>query len=438
MAGQPRPATPVRRPRPRGQVPGNSDDDVRPPAVLTRPPSSCSAAAMDGVSTTAPIPARLPGRRASPRSATSAFDDVELEVDPAHRRSTDGGDGDSSLPIWLRGDSHAPSRQGSEVGVVDDALFGLECSRSNDDHRKTKRLQSEVQRLTERLKEASGCNSSDGLPAFTLDEVELGDQIAQGGFAIVHRARWRCTPCAVKKIFDPVITAELREDFDNEVRMLSRLRHPNVVTMMAICRQPPALSVIFELMGGPSFFEMLHSVGRPRDTELAVTLPIVGQVALALGFLHASLVVHRDIKPHNVLLSVACPPVAKICDFGIARMKSEICTGTMQWAGTPPYMAPELFAKVRYSEAVDVFAFGVLLWEALAVDLPHANLEAHDIIEKVKRDGASLAVDHAWPRLLRELLRRLLAVSADQRPSMEEASRVIAQIEAELFKADQA
>merc|ERR1719456_760454 len=97
------------------------------------------------------------------------------------------------------------------------------------------------------------------------------------------------------------------------------------------------------------------------------------------------LVVHRDVKSHNVLLSEEGGPCAKLCDFGLARLQSELCTGTMQWAGTATYMAPELFAKRRYSEAVDTFAFGVLTWEAAAGEIPHANLEAEDIYRRVKQ-----------------------------------------------------
>merc|ERR1719216_421286 len=97
----------------------------------------------------------------------------------------------------------------------------------------------------------------DGLPKFVLDEVDLGCQVAQGGFSSVHHATWHSTPCAIKKIFDPVITEELRSEFENEVRMLRRLRHPNVVTLMAVCRKPPALSFLTEFVGGGTLFDLL-------------------------------------------------------------------------------------------------------------------------------------------------------------------------------------
>merc|ERR1712157_710289 len=98
----------------------------------------------------------------------------------------------------------------------------------------------------------------------------------------------------------------------------------------------------------------------------------------------------------------------------VAYMHSELCTGTMQWAGTACYMAPELFAKKKYSEAVDVFAYGVMLWETMPTEIPHANIEPADIAHKVhKKDGAGLPVAHGWPKSLKDLLRTAMAVQAD-------------------------
>mmetsp|Transcript_55836 Transcript_55836/g.173088 ORF Transcript_55836/g.173088 Transcript_55836/m.173088 type:complete len:378 (-) Transcript_55836:96-1229(-) len=293
--------------------------------------------------------------------------------------------------------------------------------------RKAKRLQQEIQRLTQRLKEAELFSGEDeGLPTFKPEEVSVGSQIAQGGFASVHHATWRCTPCAMKKIFDPVITAELKADFENEVRMLRRLRHPNIVTLMAVCRTPPSLSFLTEFIDGGSLFEMLHGhvqAGGSGCERSNATLPhVLQQAASALAYMHATDTVHRDVKSHNVLLcGQGARPHTKLCDFGLARLKSELCSGTMQWAGTAPYMALELFEKRRYTEAVDVFAFGVLVWEAAAGDIPHANLEAAEILERVRhRDCAGLAVPRSWPGALKALLRATLGAKQEERPCMAE------------------
>lgn len=298
-----------------------------------------------------------------------------------------------------------------------------------------KRLQQEIQLLAQRLKEAELYSSQDdGVPIFLLDEVEVGCQIAQGGFSSVHHAVWRSTPCALKKIFDPVITSELRAEFENEVRMLRRLRHPNVITLMSVCRQPPALSILTEYVGGGSLFELLHSPPQARardapDCEPACLLPVIHQSGAALAFLHSMFVVHRDVKSHNVLLTPGLHPVAKLCDFGLARTKSELGTGTMQWAGTASYMAPELFAKKKYSEAVDVFAFGVMLWETVSTEIPHANLEAVDIAHRVQlKDGAGLPIVHSWPKSFKALLKTTLAVQAEDRPTMVATVEQLAQV----------
>lgn len=381
--------------------------------------------------------------------------------EPLHNRSWDrelgfGANGGASSPPLgsvLRGRGHcndmAPPRPGAG-GARDgsrrrshatESMFGSEPAEASSpgrqgscapgDDRKAKRLQQEVQRLQQRLQECELFSAQDdGLPRFVLDEVELGSQIAQGGFSSVHRAVWHGTPCAIKKIFDPVITEELRAEFENEVRMLRRLRHPHVVTLMAVCRVPPALSILTEFVEGGSVFELLHcrrhpsaQARRPERDPWAI-LPLVRQAANALAYMHAMLVVHRDVKTQNVLLTAGSCPSAKLCDFGLARMRSELGTGAMQWAGTAQYMAPELFAKRRYTESVDVFAFGVMVWEVVASEIPHANMEAEDIAHRVQhKEYAGLGLTPSWPKSLKSFLKACLAVNADDRPSMAEAAK---------------
>lgn len=315
-----------------------------------------------------------------------------------------------------------------------------ECDgeRAGDD-RQVKRLQQEIQRLTQRLNEAELFSSQDDLvPKFALEEVEVGCMIAQGGFSSVHHATWRCTTCALKKIFDPIITDELRSEFENEVRMLRLLRHPHIVGLMAVCRVPPALSVLTEYVAGGSIHELLHGAPSQRqrggiEPEASVVFPVALQAAGALAYMHSMMVVHRDIKSHNVLLTAGSHPVAKLCDFGLARFRSELCTGTLQWAGTPAYMAPELFAKKRYGDAVDVFAFGILIWEVASMDIPHANLDPSDIAHRVqKQDGACLPVSHSWSKSLKKLIRCALAVQPEGRPTMVEVSGQLETITSEL------
>merc|ERR1712226_1578521 len=102
-------------------------------------------------------------------------------------------------------------------------------------------------------------------------------------------------------------------------------------------------------------------------------MDIMDSSGSALAFCHARGMAHRDVKSMNILLTPTLE--VKLCDFGLARMRSELMTGVMQFAGTPNYMAPELFQNKKYSEKIDVFAYGTLMWEAMACDIPWANMD---------------------------------------------------------------
>lgn len=123
-------------------------------------------------------------------------------------------------------------------------------------------------------------------------------------------------------------------------------------------------------------------------------------------YMHNLGIVHRDIKSHNVLVDNNFN--VKVCDFGLARFfvsisqaiwprkiinlisslvdtfQADLGTGTLQYAGTPCYMAPELFQKRQYNEKVDVFAFGTLLWETLERKVPFDGFETPEIRAKVE------------------------------------------------------
>ena len=122
--------------------------------------------------------------------------------------------------------------------------------------------------------------------------------------------------------------------------MLSILRHPNIVLLMGICsKKHTELALVFENCPKGSLYNILH-MGGP-DVPLPTRLKIARDVASAYTFIHASGIVHRDLKSLNILVDEAYN--VKICDFGLARFKSDLNTGYMQFSGTPAYMAPEQF-----------------------------------------------------------------------------------------------
>jgi len=254
-----------------------------------------------------------------------------------------------------------------------------------------------------------------GVTEVDFSELSLSTAISQGGFSVVHRAEWRGSPVAVKEIFDPVITAELRAEFENEVTMLSYLRHFHTVLLMGVCTKPPHLAVVTELMEC-SLFDVLHK--RRRDVSMESRLDIAKQVAVAMQFYHGAGIVHRDLKSHNVLLDSHYR--VKICDFGLARFTSDLNKGAAQFSGTPSYMAPELFRKQAYSHKVDNFAFGTLLWELISREIPYEALDPADVRDKVLRDPR---LPLSGPRNLVNLVERCRAAEPNDRPEFSEIVR---------------
>lgn len=244
---------------------------------------------------------------------------------------------------------------------------------------------------------------------------------------------------AAKKIFDARITEELLEEFDNEVNMLARLRHPNIIAIYAVHRKQP-LCVLTELVEGGTLFSLLHQPRRFRppnvmptskDRKDSLLCSLLTDTASALTYTHHMGICHRDIKSHNVLIradSAGRNLTAKLCDFGLARMKSKLCTGDTQWAGTPNYLAPEVFRKQVYSHKIDVFAFGVLSWETLTETVPFDGLDPQDIFaqwETCHGQGRTPLQPNGFSDDLKAALPPCWAYSPAERPEMADILTVL-------------
>merc|ERR1712232_201931 len=175
----------------------------------------------------------------------------------------------------------------------------------------------------------------------------------------------------------------------NEVRLLRRIRHHNIVLFHGVLMSDTDLSLILEWVEGANFEQHIRSVKQRRETlEKPDVGPMAGghrqklltDVARGMQYLHAqpNLILHRDLKPANILVeTTAQPPRAKIADFGLSVLVRG--AGETDRAGTPAYMAPEVQRGDLYSTAADVFSFGGLAFFALVVQHPSAALVAHTL-----------------------------------------------------------
>jgi eukaryotic-like serine/threonine-protein kinase len=196
---------------------------------------------------------------------------------------------------------------------------------------------------------------------YRLDEV-----IASGGAAIVWRAfdEHLARPVAVKLLHPHHAgDATVVERFQREARAAAGLSHPNVVRIYDTGREDGIVWLVMELVEGPSLRDVLLA-REPLDA--AVVAAIGEQVARALAAAHAQGFVHRDIKPANIL--VATDGTVKVTDFGIAKALSgadETLTNPGTVMGTAAYVAPEQLESNEVDARADVYALGVVLYEAL-------------------------------------------------------------------------
>ena len=285
---------------------------------------------------------------------------------------------------------------------------------------KSNRLQSELNRLKNMKETINSKNLLDFINKISFKSLGLGKKIGQGGFSEIYESQWLGIPVAVKVIFDPNITEALLEEFNNEIEKLFILRHPYIIQLYGITDKEKSqkLAVITELAPKGSLFDYLHKNPKTKNNlSLDFKNKIAKQLICTMAYIHSRGFVHRDLKTQNILLDKNLD--IKMCDFGLTKLKSELNCGSGQFAGTPCYMAPELFDRKFYDEKVDVFAFGTVLWEIYTQKIPYTNCEAVEIKQKVTK-GDELYCSSIVPKQIANLIQKCRCVKASDRPSFEE------------------
>ena len=238
----------------------------------------------------------------------------------------------------------------------------------------------------------------------TLVEIErrhysFGGEIARGGMGRVLRARDRRLgrEVAVKELLDASPSARAR--FEREARITARLQHPAIVNIYeagVFAGSEPFYAM--KLVTGETFE---HVIQRTPVAQRLGLLPTVLAIADALAYAHARSVIHRDLKPHNILVGEFGETV--VIDWGLAkdlsasdsddetsgsehrRDESETIEGSVM--GTPSYMPPEQAAGASVDARADVYAIGAILYKALSGSSPYVGKSSHEILESVLRAG---------------------------------------------------
>ena len=236
---------------------------------------------------------------------------------------------------------------------------------------------------------------ADSRPALLAGRYRLGPPIGSGGAAVVHDAvdLRTGTAVAVKLIALPeALLPDERKDWLARLRRESdigrRLQHPDIVAVQDAGLEGHQAWLVMERVHGTD----LSRYTQPnRLLPEAVVLRIGARVGAALAHAHVNGVVHRDLKPGNVLINLGSGQI-KLADFGAARPDDSTATRTGVTLGTPSYMAPELLAGAGASPASDAYALGVMLFELLAGRRPHqADTLGELLAATARQPPASLA-----------------------------------------------
>ena len=199
---------------------------------------------------------------------------------------------------------------------------------------------------------------------------ELIEKIGEGGMAVVYKARCRLLNRYVAiKILRPEFTkdAQFVENFKRESQAAAGLQHPNIVSVYDVGKEGNIHFIVMELIDGRPLSDIIQERA-PMDYKTSIEL--IKQVASALSVAHRNHIIHRDVKPHNIMITK--DGMAKLADFGIAKAVSDstLVTETSKVIGSVHYFSPEQARGAYVDERSDIYSLGIVLYEMLTGQVP--------------------------------------------------------------------
>ncbi|WOL12392.1 serine/threonine-protein kinase HT1-like [Canna indica] len=267
-----------------------------------------------------------------------------------------------------------------------------------------------------------------------LSQLYLGLRFASGAHSKLYHGIYKDQAVAVKMIRQPdddengQLAARLEKQFTREVTLLSHLYHRNVIKLIAACKQPPVFCIITEYLSGGSLRAFLHKLEHKY-------LPLEKLVAIALGiargmeYIHSQGVIHRDLKPENILFDQDF--CVKIVDFGIA-CEEAYCDTLAEDPGTFRWMAPEMIKHKPYGHKVDVYSFGLVLWEMTTGRIPYEEKTPIQAAFAVVNKNLRPVIPPECPAALGALIEQCWSLQPDKRLDFWQIVKVLEQFESAL------
>ena len=250
-----------------------------------------------------------------------------------------------------------------------------------------------------------------------LGRYDVVAEIGRGAMGVVYRAvdPMLERTVAVKTInmaLDPGEMEQYEKRFTIEARAAGGLNHPNIVIIYDIGRSGDLAYMAMEFLEGRELKELIAGNELTPDRSL----DIVALVADGLGYAHAHEVVHRDVKPANIM--ILNDGRVKITDFGIARMRTaDVRTQTGVVLGSPRYLSPEQVLGKRCDARADIFSLGVILYEMVAGQAPFNGIDVNSLMFQIVNftPPPPSSINPALPAMLDLIIAKALAKNADER-----------------------
>ncbi|OQR84314.1 protein kinase [Achlya hypogyna] len=266
--------------------------------------------------------------------------------------------------------------------------------------------------------------ASADLPTIEASELVLTGSIGRGAFGTVDRGTYLGQAVAVKSFHDT--GGDTLEAFEKEVQIMYRLNSEYTVRLLGIARMASGLpSIVMEYMDGGNLRQFLECAKCRANHDLTSVLFIALAIANGLKYLHRHRIMHRDLKPLNVLLNSA--QEVKLADFGISR---EDATSNMTvGAGTFLWMAPEVFEDSEYGVEADIYSFGVILTELNTLQRPYVGEKGGmlRILDQIRQHRLRPALRPDCPMWYRQLAEDCMAADPIDRPTAAKVAKIIQQ-----------
>ncbi|KAK4373117.1 hypothetical protein RND71_008501 [Anisodus tanguticus] len=279
---------------------------------------------------------------------------------------------------------------------------------------------------------------TDGLENYdewTIDlrKLNMGPAFAQGAFGKLYKGTYNGEDVAIKLLEKPENDLErahlMEQAFQQEVMMLARLKHQNIVRFIGACCKPMVWCIVTEYAKGGSVRQFLAR-RQNRSVPLKLAVKQALDVARGMEYVHDLNLIHRDLKSDNLL--IAADKSIKIADFGVARIEVQT-EGMTPETGTYRWMAPEMIQHRPYTHKVDVYSFGIVLWELITGMLPFQKMTAVQAAFAVVNKGVRPAIPNDCLPVLGEIMTRCWDANPDNRPPFSQVVRMLEIAETEIM-----